>query len=191
MRFRRLVACASLVFTSAFIHACTDRVAAPDAASPALRPVDPARAGHDRAPEDDDHSWRGTPHGNGALIRCDNQLAGTASATIGPKGGQIAVGRNRLIVQPGALKETVLISAVVPEDDVSLMQLAPHGLVFRKPVLLVLDAEHCGLRSSDTPDVVYVNDAGAILERIEARYYPKYKAVAAPIEHFSGYALAW
>jgi hypothetical protein len=38
--------------------------------------------------------------------------------------------------------------------------------------------------------VLYLDDAGNVLEEIDAIYFPQWKRVAAPIDHFSRYALA-
>lgn len=142
-----------------------------------------------------DRDWHGGDDGrandaaDGRLVKCEDQPSGTDSEAIGPSGGRLRVGANQLIIPPGALLHTVQITAIVPDDDVALIRFEPHGLVFRRSPLLVLDANGCDLEDG-TPDVVYIS-GGQILERIEARYYPQHRVVAAPIEHFSGYALAW
>ena len=155
------------------IYACADSATAPDAA--------PVSAVGTTA-----HTYGS---GGGRLLRCEDQRSGSASEYIGPRGGRVVVGRNQLIVPAGALNRTVRITATVPDDDIAYVRFEPSGLVFRKSPLLVIDAAGCDI-GHYAPDVVYVKH-GEILERIDARYYPQYKVVAAPIDHFSGYALAW
>jgi hypothetical protein len=102
----------------------------------------------------------------------------------------LVVGDNLLIIPPGALTRRVVITGTVVADTVAMIQFEPEGLQFRKPAGLVLDATGCDI-DSDTPDIVYVGEGGQVLERIEARYSNAWRTVAAPIEHFSGYAIAW
>lgn len=178
---KRIVRLACGFLGAVALYACAERATAPSV--PEVR----ANAAHANGREWDDDD---DGPANGRLIRCEDQRSGYDSEYIGPRGGRIVVGRNQLIIPAGALTRTVRITAIVPDDDVAFVQFEPSGLVFRRSPLLVLDAAGCNL-GNYTPDVVYVNDAGRILERIEARYYPQYKVVAAPIDHFSGYALAW
>lgn len=158
------------------LFACTDAATSPTA----MAPVASSAESH----------WGGDgPPANGRLVRCESQRQGWDSETIGPRGGELRVGANRLIIPAGALHTPVRITATVPTDDIAYIRFEPHGLVFRKAPLLVVDASGCDL-GGRAPDVVYVQH-GQILERIDARYYPQHRVVAAPIRHFSGYALAW
>lgn len=158
------------------LFACADAATSPAA----LAPVEQSAASH----------WGDDgPSISGRLVRCENQRSGWDSENIGPRGGELRVGANRLIIPAGALRATVRITATVPNDDVAYIRFEPHGLVFRKAPLLVVDAVGCTI-GNRVPDVVYIHN-GQILERIDARYYPQHKVVAAPITHFSGYALAW
>lgn len=170
-RITRVALCSLGALT---LYACADAATAPTAT---MTPADVVASNH-------------YGHGGGQLIRCEDQRSGYDSEYIGPQGGRVTVGRNQLIIPAGALTRTVRITAIVPNDNVAFVKFEPSGLVFRRSPLLVLDAAGCNI-GNYTPDVVYINDAGRILERIEARYYPQYRVVAAPIDHFSGYALAW
>jgi len=67
----------------------------------------------------------------------------------------------------------------------------PEGLRFRKPAGLALDATGCDISGERAPDIVYLNDRGEIIQRIEATYSNAWHTIAAPIEHFSGYAIAF
>ena len=103
----------------------------------------------------------------------------------------LVIGRSRLIIPGGALHDTVTITATARGDSTSEVDFQPAGLRFAKPAGLVLDGTGCNLDDDATPSVVYVAPDGTILETIAAFYDPHWKAVAAPIEHFSGYAIAF
>jgi hypothetical protein len=125
----------------------------------------------------------------GALLACAHGTAATASATIGPAGGRIAVDGNVLLIPGGALEEEVVITATVPADDIAAVEFAPSGLRFRKPASMVLSAEGCEAPAS-APAAAYLDDSGTIIERIDAVWHPRWKALVAPITHFSSYAIA-
>jgi len=118
-------------------------------------------------------------------------VALSGSGVFGPSGGTLVLGRNRLIIPSGALAEPTLITATVPDDTIAAIQFQPEGLRFLKPAGLVLDVAGCGIPGSESaPDIVYMNDSGEILERIDAIFSSFWHTVAAPIEHFSQYAVA-
>ena len=119
-------------------------------------------------------------------INCVPRSSATGSALIGPRGGTLWVGRHRLIVPPGALLETVRISGTVPEGKPFEIDLQPHGLQFRKAAGLILDASSC----IDVPTIVYLVDQYTVSPPIPAIYSNWWHAIACPIWHFSGYAIA-
>jgi hypothetical protein len=124
----------------------------------------------------------------GHLIACERREVAVDSARIGPSGGTLRVGNNELVIPAGALKATVTIRGEVPADTIASIRLLPEGLEFSKPASLVLDAQGCA-EPPGQAKVVYLDDDGAVLEEIDAYYSPKWKRVAAPINHFSRYAL--
>ena len=129
----------------------------------------------------------GMPH----VAACTPRDSIVSSGVFGPAGGTLIVGGSRLIIPGGALQDTVTITATARGDSTSEVDFEPSGLHFAKPAGLVLDGTGCGLEAADTPSVVYVAPDGTILETIDAFYDPHWRAVAAPIEHFSGYAIAF
>lgn len=134
----------------------------------------------------DDH----TPNGGlAAWVKCDLHPAYVGSADIGPRGGRITAGMVTLVIPPGALRRTVHITATVPAGDAAYVEFQPSGLQFRKAAGLRVNTESCAMPYD--PDILYVDDDGRVLERIDARYIPYLQLVAAPITHFSGYVLAW
>src|SRR5437762_11094026 len=127
----------------------------------------------------------------GSLVACSKRASLTDSAEFGPSGGVLVVGQNRLTIPPGALTRRVMISGTIVGDTVAFVQFQPEGLRFRKPAGLALDATGCDISDERAPDIVYLNDRGEIIQRIEATYSNAWHTIAAPIEHFSGYAIAF
>lgn len=122
-----------------------------------------------------------------SFLRCVTPEA-MGTALIGPTGGELRVGPHRLIIPAGAVPHPVQISGYVPADSTITIWLEPHGMIFRKPVGLQLDASDC----ESVPDVIYVSDAAdGAKEYIRAEYSALWKTVAAPLDHFSGYAIAF
>jgi len=126
-----------------------------------------------------------------ALVACAKRVTFSDSGEFGPNGGTLWVGRNQLIIPPGALTERVTISGTIVGDTVAFLNFQPEGLHFKKPAGLILDATDCNIPDDSVADVVYLNERGEIAERIEATYSNAWHTVAAPIEHFSGYAIAF
>lgn len=125
---------------------------------------------------------------NGQLVSCSQRAARADSALIGPAGGTLVVGNNKLIVPAGALTQPVMISGTVPAEPYAAIHFEPSGLHFRKPAGLVLDGSGCSV-PPDGVHVDYVDDEGNVLERIDATYSNLWRTVAAPINHFSVYAI--
>ncbi|HEV8234061.1 MAG TPA: hypothetical protein VGP84_05660 [Gemmatimonadaceae bacterium] len=153
---------------------------APDAAAPPTSSLGTTRRAYDEsnsAPE--------------MLVACTKRATFSDSGDFGPNGGTLWVGRNRLIIPPGALSEHVTIRGTIVGDTVAFLQFQPEGLHFKKPAGLILDATGCELPPDDAADVVYIDDRGDIAEEIRATYNNAWHTVAAPIEHFSGYAIAF
>jgi hypothetical protein len=125
--------------------------------------------------------------GNGRLMGCLPRDPQFGVAIIGPSGGELIVGRHRLIIPPGALTETVQISGTAPSAAVPTIYLEPHGLRFKKSAGLILDASSC----TDVPSAVYINEIGVLSPPMLAVYSTWWRTVAVPIDHFSGYAVAF
>jgi hypothetical protein len=132
----------------------------------------------------------GAPHiiaGGNGLSGCAPRNPQYGSATIGSNGGEIDVGGNRLIIPAGALSRTVRVTATVPQATTPTIVFEPQGLRFKKPAGLILDASDC----TDVPAVVYINELGVASAPMPAIYSNWWKTIAVPIDHFSGYAVAF
>ncbi|MFL5518937.1 MAG: hypothetical protein ACJ8DJ_22495, partial [Gemmatimonadales bacterium] len=69
----------------------------------------------------------GTSLGSG-LLACDPLPYASASRTIGPEGGTLAIGPHLLTVPAGALAAPVTITADAPVGTVNSVRLYPEGL---------------------------------------------------------------
>ena len=127
-------------------------------------------------------------NGSGQLLACSRREQRFGMAIIGPSGGTLTIGRDRLIVPAGALLAPTFITATIPADTIASIHFEPEGLQFKKPAGLVLDAEGCSALS-EHPSILYLDDDGNILERIDATFSNWWHTVAAPINHFSVYAI--
>lgn len=134
-----------------------------------------------------------TPNGRAPRpVSCAPRDPIVNSGTFGPAGGTLVFGNSRLVIPGGALRSTVTITATTLGDSSSTVHFEPEGLTFAKPAGLVLDGDGCSLDvEGGTPSIVYIGTDGQILEVIPAEYDPHWKAVAAPLAHFSGYAIAF
>ncbi|HEX5972814.1 MAG TPA: hypothetical protein VFY85_12865 [Gemmatimonadaceae bacterium] len=177
------------------IAACTGDVLAPTSQLNGVRPapsrgrdVLPARGGTGNASASGANA---ASSGAPVPVSCGARRMIQASGTFGPAGGILTFGNSSLVIPGGALRDTVTISATQLDDGSSTVRFEPHGLHFYKPAGLVLDGTGCALPADEAPSIVYLGDAGEVLETIPAYYDPHWRTVAAPIEHFSGYAIAF
>jgi hypothetical protein len=130
--------------------------------------------------------------GHTGLVGCSPLPYDSVTATIGPAGGTIRFGPHQLSIPRGALGGTVTITAVVPSANVNLVRFQPQGLQFVRAPVLAMSYANCGLLNRLLPaHIAYTNDALQILELIPALDLFLQAKVAAPIHHFSNYAVAW
>ncbi|MDB4881292.1 MAG: hypothetical protein JWL95_58 [Gemmatimonadetes bacterium] len=135
----------------------------------------------------------GALRGNGkaAATTCATHVVSTDSGVFGPAGGTLTFGASRLIIPAGALRDTVTITATIPDGDANRVEFQPHGLQFAKPAGLQLGTAGCAVDDQAAPNVVYLSETGEVLETIDAVYDPHWQTIAASIWHFSGYAIAF
>ena len=157
-----------------------------------LSPLAPSSASSDRGgdqadndSDDEDSDRKFMP------AKCETRRTARAFGVFGPQGGTLLFGTSRLIIPAGALRDTVTISATIPDSDNSRVEFRPSGLRFAKAAGLLLDTSGCSLDGKLAPDVVYLSESGEVLETIPATYNPRWKTIAAAIWHFSGYAIAF
>ena len=163
-----------------------------DVAAPArIKP--PAAVSVDRSqnPAARGKGFAGSANTSYQPARCADRRVATISGVFGPSGGTLVFGDSRLIIPGGALLDTVTISATIVDATTSRVELQPQGLQFAKAAGLLLDTQGCVLAQDAAPTVVYLSEDGVVLETIDAVYDPHWKTFAAPLHHFSGYAIAF
>lgn len=156
--------------------------------------TDSTRTSSVTAPQPGVASREATPvRGNGraAANTCATHVTSADSEVFGPSGGTLTFGSSRLIIPAGALRDTVTITATIPDGDANRVEFQPHGLEFAKPAGLQLGTAGCAVDEQLVPNVVYLSETGEVLETIEAVYDPHWQTIAASIWHFSGYAIAF
>jgi hypothetical protein len=156
---------------------------------------------------------RGTPAGDDdgddgnkgadSLVSCRPLPYDSVTQTIGHEGGEIEVGRNKLLIPRGALNAPVSITAVAPSDTVALVRFHPEGLRFQTTALLVMKYDNCRVPSTVTPRIALVTDALDVIEVLASgagspganrlTKGPKQGRllVVGQLQHFSNYAVAW
>ncbi|CAN5511141.1 hypothetical protein BH09GEM1_BH09GEM1_16670 [soil metagenome] len=177
MKERTLAACVAMIGLAGGMLGCMGD-------SPTLSPTQPQRA-RLGAPRP-----QGLARGLSGTI-CETRIASVDAGVFGPQGGTLIFGTSRLIIPAGALRDTVTISATTPNGDAGRVEFRPQGLQFAKAAGLLLDTSGCAVGSAQAPTVVYLSESGEVLETIPAVYDPHWHTIAAPIEHFSGYAIAF
>lgn len=127
-----------------------------------------------------------------SLFACAaDSVADSASAVIGPLGGQIKFGPHTLIVPPGALLRSTTITATAPGDGYVDAVFQPQGLHFLLPAQLTLSYAQCSPAPDHQPSITYLQSLlGDILDILPSLDNPSKGQVVAPITHFSVYAVA-
>ena len=200
---RFLILCGLLAGAAALVSSC--REASPigvDARTPTVLAGRGTPAGDDgddgddpaEPPDDEDED-------SDSLVSCRPVPYDSVTQTIGPEGGEIEVGRNKLFIPRGALRAPVSITAVAPSDTVALVRFQPEGLHFQKSALLVLAYDNCRIPQRVTPRIALVTDAFDVIEfltpvdaSIGDHLLKKARGgrhVLGELQHFSNYAVAW
>ncbi len=179
----RLLLSALLVGAMAATSSCGDRTTT----GPALQ-ASASTVADGPASRNAQHSVR---WGTG-LLRCPQVPHVSESLTVGRRGGKLDVGPVVLAVPPGALADTVTITLEVLSDTVRAARLRPEGLVFQKPVYLVMSYANCQTYGSKKAKrIAYTSDEWVVLEYVQSRDHHKSKKVVGQLDHFSNYALSW
>lgn len=124
------------------------------------------------------------------ILRCQPQPYAADAEVIGPSGGVLHIGPHSLVVPKGALDREVLLVGSAPTSSRVEVKFGPHGLQFETSSLLVLSYEHCMRPDNFTYRIVYVEN-GRVQEFPPSKDDKALKKVAAKIDHFSGYMIAY
>lgn len=128
----------------------------------------------------------GTP----SLVACAAHDSASTSAWVGARGASIKLGGVHLVIPGNALSDSVLITVTIPADTLAEVQFAPEGLQFSKDVRLLLSTARCSLGGQSPAHVVYLDDAGHVLETLDGVFNGGQHTVTTTIHHFSSYAIA-
>jgi hypothetical protein len=124
------------------------------------------------------------------ILRCQPQPYAADAEVIGPNGGVLHIGPHSLVVPKGALDREVLLVGSAPTSSRVEVKFGPHGLQFESSALLVLSYDHCMRPDNFTYRIVYVEN-GRVQEFPPSKDDKTLKKVAAKIDHFSGYMIAY
>lgn len=130
-------------------------------------------------------------HNPVGLLSCSVLPADSVTQVIGPDGGTINVGPHTFIVPPGALDDTVSITAVAPSDSLRRVSFQPEGLNFNKQAALYLNYDGCDLLGSFLPKRVAYISGSSILDFLPSLDDTLSQRVRGKVSHFSDYAVAW
>jgi len=124
------------------------------------------------------------------LLTCTALPYASTSATIGPDGGTIRVGKNSLVVPRGALAQRVTIKAEQVSGSTNSIRFSPEGLRFSRPAQLTMSYDNC-LLALPTKRIVYTDESLKVLQILLSLDLRLTRTVSAPIDHFSRYAIAY
>jgi hypothetical protein len=126
----------------------------------------------------------------GGLAHCAVNGVSTAARMIGPKGGTVKIGKHRLVIPRGALRDEVLITATTVAGQVNQITFGPHGLQFAVPARLEMRYDNCNVPTGEVR-IAYVGGGGVILYYVPSDDNGPKRKVVGSIDHFSDYAVAW
>lgn len=124
------------------------------------------------------------------LLTCRSLPYAATSRVVGPNGGVVAVGQYSLAIPAGALSSTVQIAAEQMPGKVNSVRFSPEGLKFARPANLTMGYQNCALVLVPKR-IVYTTELLKVLDILRSVDLFHAKAVSAPIDHFSRYAVAY
>jgi hypothetical protein len=182
-RSARLVL-AALAFVAA-ATGCERSTPLDPAAAPAIAPVRPSLLGPIGG------ILTGTLHG---IIDCPSDASLSATATIGPDGGTLAVGGFRVDFPAGAVQSPQTFVLDIPAGPYLELDVRAEGYAhywFGAPVTVTLDASRCGLLPPGLQVWNIDEQSKALLEPMGTVFNLLSRTVRFRTSHFSGYTIAW
>ncbi len=127
------------------------------------------------------------------LLQCSALPAASATQTIGPEGGSIAVGPHVLRIPAGALDQPTTITAMLDNNrGVNGVRFQPEGLTFDTPVYLTMSYANCDVLGSLLPKrIAYTSNLLDVVEYLLSLDNIFTKKVTGRVPHFSEYVIAW
>ena len=124
------------------------------------------------------------------LLTCQEQQYAVTYQTVGSQGGTIRVGKHTLVIPRGALRHNVRIKAEQMRGPTNSVRFSPEGFQFQRPAVLSLSYKNC--ENVEVPKaVVYTTEQLKVLEILRSLDVLRLRIIAAPIDHFSRYAVAY
>jgi hypothetical protein len=124
------------------------------------------------------------------LLVCSSQPYEVTRETVGYEGGIIQVGTHTLVIPRGALRRQTTITAEQMPGSTNSIRFSPEGLQFERPAVLTMSYKNC-LIVLVAKKIAYTDENLKILEVLRSIDLFGKKIVAAPIDHFSRYAVTW
>ncbi|MGQ0766703.1 MAG: hypothetical protein ACT4OZ_13695 [Gemmatimonadota bacterium] len=125
------------------------------------------------------------------VLYCDPIQYVATTKIVGPSGENLDFGPHKLQIPRGALTGYTVVTAEGPVALKVEAKFAPHGLRFSLPSSLELSYKHCVRPTGFGKRIVYVDDAGTILESVVSNDKEDSKTVVGWIKHFSSYLIAY
>lgn len=185
MRLSRFVPAAFLLISASALISCADAVSPEQPAEATAAPSTVA------SPDLLDGLTSTVTKATG-LLSCSPLPTVTVTQIVGKNGGTINIGPHSLSIPKGALSGNVKITAYAPSGNVNRVEFQPHGLTFARNAALTMSYANCeGVGSKLPKSIAYVDGKLNILYFLETIDNFKRRTVAADLEHFSEYAVAW
>ncbi len=125
------------------------------------------------------------------LLSCTPQTYAKVVQTVGSAGGTLSVNGHSLQIPKGAVASRVTITMETPSDAIRSVRFSPEGLQFNpkaRPTLR-LSYARCTVPVGALLGIAYVSESFSLLERLSSTLDAGKQQVAAPIGHFSRYAI--
>lgn len=130
------------------------------------------------------------------LVECTSSVTQSASGTITPLGGTVAVGNSRVSFPLNALPIAATVTLTVPASKFVEIEVTVNGAAhysFQQPVTVAIDYSRCG-RNDITKDALTAWNIDpvtkALLEPMGGTDDKTARTVTFTTTHFSGYAVA-
>ncbi len=131
------------------------------------------------------------PQGQSQFLICEPKKYTGKVKIIGPEGGEIKVGRQKVRIPAGALTERTVITGIVPASLLVDIELSSHGLQFATSSTLTLNYRHCDRPEGFEYRIAYIDANRNVLEWPISTNSTREGKVTAEIDHFSKYAVAY
>ena len=97
----------------------------------------------------------------GRLLMCEWQGSRSVSREVGPEGGELELGGNRVRVPEGALSRPAVLTLSVPAGQQRIVRFesSGRGVLLERPAEITISHDGCGVQSGDADRTVTVETA--------------------------------